>query len=66
MLTIPADLPRLYIHGYLNRVRSSRMLEREANASVEVMWLLGKLTPDFKTIADFRRNNLDAIKGGVP
>lgn len=58
----PADLLRLYIYGYLNRVRSSRMLEREAKVNLEVMWLLGKLRPDFKTIADFRRDNLAAIK----
>lgn len=58
----PADLLKLYIYGYLNRVRSSRMLEREATRNVEVMWLLGKLTPDFKTLADFRRDNLEAIK----
>jgi transposase len=58
----PADLLRLYLYGYLNRVRSSRMLEREAKVNLEVMWLLGKLTPDFKTIADFRRDNLAAIK----
>lgn len=58
----PADLLRLYIYGYLNRVRSSRLLEREAHRNVEMMWLLGKLTPDFKTIADFRKDNLAAIK----
>lgn len=58
----PADLLKLYIYGYLNRVRSSRMLEREAGRNVEVMWLLCKLTPDFKTIADFRKDNLAAIK----
>src|SRR5260370_27673145 len=58
----PADLLRLYLYGYLNRVRSSRMLEREAKVNLEVMWLLGKLTPDFKTIADFRRDNPAAIK----
>ena len=58
----PADLLRLYIYGYLNRVRSSRMLGREAKVNVEVMWLLGKLAPDFKTIADFRRDNREAIK----
>ena len=58
----PGDLLRLYLYGYLNRVRSSRMLEREAKVNLEVMWLLGKLTPDFKTIADFRRDNLAAIK----
>jgi transposase len=58
----PADLLKLYVYGYLNRVRSSRMLEREAGRNVEVMWLLSKLTPDFKTIADFRKDNLAAIK----
>ncbi len=58
----PAALLRLYVYGYLNRVRSSRMLEREARVNIEVMWLLGKLTPDFKTIADFRRDNLTALK----
>src|SRR4051812_37189648 len=58
----PADLLKLYIYGYLNRVRSSRMLERETGRNVEVMWLPGKLTPDFKTIADFRKDNLAAIK----
>src|SRR5712692_9182174 len=52
----PGDLLRLYLYGYLNRVRSSRMLEREAKVNLEVMWLLGKLAPDFKTIADFRRS----------
>ena len=59
----PGDLLRLYLYGYLNRVRSSRMLEREAKVNLEVMWLLGKLRPDFKTIADFRRDNLAALKG---
>src|SRR5260370_1216079 len=59
----PGDLLRLYLYGYLNRVRSSRMLERETKVNLEVMWLLGKLAPDFKTIADFRRDNLAAIKG---
>ncbi len=58
----PSDLLRLYLYGYLNRVRSSRMLERETKVNLEVMWLLGKLRPDFKTIADFRRDNLKAIK----
>src|SRR5215470_16281227 len=58
----PGDLLRLYLYGYLNRVRSSRMLERETKVNVEVMWLLGKLTPDFKTIADFRRDNLATLK----
>lgn len=58
----PGDLLRLYLYGYLHRVRSSRMLEREAKVNLEVMWLMGKLAPDFKTIADFRRDNLAAIK----
>lgn len=58
----PADLLRLYIYGYLNRVRSSRQLEREANRNVELMWLLRRLAPDFKTIADFRKDNADAIR----
>jgi len=53
----PADLLKLYAYGHLNRVRSSRMPEREAGRNVEVMWLLKKLTPDFKTIADLRRDN---------
>src|SRR5258708_23388514 len=57
----PGDLLRLYLYGYLNRVRSSRMLERETKVNIEVMWLLGKLRPDFKTVADFRRDNLQAI-----
>src|SRR6266581_6958295 len=58
----PADLLKLYLYGYLNRVRSSRRLEREAGRNVEVMWLLGRLAPDFKTIADFRKDNGPAIK----
>jgi transposase len=58
----PGNLLRLYVYGYLNRVRSSRMLERETKVNIEVMWLLGKLRPDFKTVADFRRDNLQAIK----
>jgi len=53
---------KLYIYGYLNRVQSSRRLEREAGRNLEVMWLLGRLTPDFKTIADFRKDNGPAIK----
>lgn len=58
----PGDLLKLYIYGYLNRIRTSRMLEREAQRNVEVMWLLGKLAPDFKTIADFRRDNGKPIR----
>ena len=59
----PGDLLRLYIYGYLNRLRSSRKLERETHRNIEVMWLTRRLRPDFKTIADFRRDNLQAIKG---
>jgi transposase/macrodomain Ter protein organizer (MatP/YcbG family) len=58
----PGDLLKLYVYGYLNRVRSSRRLEKEVNRNVELMWLLRRLTPDFKTIADFRRDNLKAIQ----
>ncbi len=53
----PADLLKLYIYGYLNRVRSSRRLEAETHRNIEVIWLLRHLKPDFKTIADFRRDN---------
>ena len=60
--TIPAVHLKLYMYGYLNRVQSSRRLEREAGRNVEVMWLLGRLAPDFKTIADFRKDNGPAIK----
>ena len=59
----PAVLLKLYLYGYLHRVRSSRMLEAEAHRNVEVIWLLGKLTPDFKTIADFRKDNLKPLQG---
>jgi len=58
----PGDLLRLYLYGYLHRVRSSRLLERETKVNLEVMWLLGKLSPDFKTIADFRRDNLKPLQ----
>jgi transposase len=58
----PSDLLKLYIYGYLNRVQSSRRLEREAGRNVEVMWLLGRLVPDHKTIADFRKDNGGAIR----
>ena len=58
----PADMLKLYLYGYLNRVRSSRSLEKEAHRNIELMWLLNKLTPDFKTIADFRKDNKKAIK----
>ena len=53
----PAILLKIYIYGYLNRIQSSRRLEREAQRNVELMWLTGRLAPDFKTIADFGRNN---------
>ena len=59
----PSDLLKLYVYGYLNQARSSRKLERECHRNVEVMWLMRRLTPDFKTIADFRRDNVDCIKG---
>ena len=58
----PSTLLKLYIYGYLNRVQSSRRLEREAGRNLEVMWLLGRLIPDHKTIADFRKDNGPAIK----
>lgn len=57
----PADLLRLYVWGYLNAVRSSRALERECQRNVECMWLLGRLAPDHKTIAQFRRTNTQAL-----
>jgi len=57
----PSVLLKLYIYGYLNRVQSSRRLEREAGRNVEVMWLTGRLVPDHKTIADFRKDNGPAI-----
>jgi transposase len=58
----PSVLLKLYIYGYLNRVQSSRRLEHEAGRNVEVMWLLGRLVPDHKTIADFRKDNGGAIR----
>jgi len=58
----PSMLLKLYIYGYLNRVQSSRRLEREAGRNVEVMWLTGRLVPDHKTIADFRKDNGSAIR----
>jgi transposase len=57
----PGDLLRLYVYGYLHRIRSSRRLEQETQRNLELMWLLRKLTPDFKTIADFRRDNATAL-----
>jgi len=59
----PAVLLKLYIYGYLNRIQSSRRLEREAQRNIELMWLLGRLAPDFKTIANFRKDNGKGIRG---
>ena len=58
----PSDLLKLYVYGYLNQIRSSRKLERECYRNVEMMWLMKKLAPDHKTIADFRKDNVDCIK----
>src|SRR6202167_4518830 len=60
----PSVLLKLYIYGYLNRVQSSRRLEREAGRNVEVMWLLGRLAPDHKTIADPQRQHGLALRKG--
>ena len=57
----PADLLKLYVYGYLNQVRSTRRLEKECHRNVEVLWLMQKLTPDFKTIANFRQQNSHGI-----
>ncbi len=59
----PAILLKIYIYGYLNRIQSSRRLERETQRNVELMWLTGRLMPDFKTIANFRKDNSKAIRG---
>lgn len=58
----PATLLKIYIYGYLNRIQSSRRLEREVQRNLELIWLTGHLTPDFKTIADFRKDNGPAIQ----
>jgi transposase len=58
----PAVLLKLYLYGYLHRIRSSRLLEAECQRNVEVIWLLGKLAPDFKTIADFRKDNVKPVR----
>lgn len=58
----PRDMLKLYIYGYLNKIRSSRKLRTEAGRNVELMWLLGKIVPDFRCIADFRKDNAKAIK----
>ena len=59
----PGDLLKLYIYGYLNQIRSSRRLEREARRNVEVLWLISRVTPSFKTIADFRKDHAKALVG---
>ncbi len=61
----PATLLKIYIYGYLNRVPSSRCLEREGQRNIELIWLTGRLMPDFKTLADFRKNNGLAIRPRV-
>lgn len=58
----PRDMVKLYVYGYFNSVRSSRKLERECKVNIEVMWLINKLTPDYHTIADFRKDNKKALK----
>ncbi len=58
----PAILLKIYIYGYLNRIQSSRRLEKETQRNVELMWLVGRLAPDFKTIANFRKDNGKAIQ----
>jgi transposase len=58
----PRTLLKIYVYGYMNQVHSSRRLEREAQRNVELMWLTGRLAPDFKTIADFRKDNGEAIR----
>jgi transposase len=58
----PATMLKIYIYGYLNRIQSGRRLERETQRNVELIWLTGKLSPDFKTIADFRKDNGQAIR----
>ncbi len=59
----PGDLLKLYIYGYLHRIRASRRLEAETHRNVQVMWLINRLTPAFKTIADFRKDHPRAIVG---
>jgi transposase len=58
----PATMLKIYVYGYLNRIHSSRRLERESHRNVELIWLTGRLMPDFKTIADFRKDNRQAIR----
>jgi transposase len=61
----PATLLKIYVYGYINQIQSSRRLERETARNVEMMWLTGRLAPDFKTIADFRKDNGAAIPRGL-
>jgi transposase len=58
----PSTPLNIYIHGYLNRIQSSRRLERETQRNVELIWLAGRLMPGVKTMADFRKDNGDAIR----
>ena len=58
----PVDMFKLYIYSYFNGIRSSRKIERESSRNIELMWLVNGLTPDFKTIADFRKDNKEPIK----
>src|SRR6476620_10568532 len=58
----PATMLKIYLYGYINQIQSSRRLERECQRNIELMWLTGQLTPDFKTIADFRRSDGAAIR----
>src|SRR3990172_247522 len=58
----PKDLLKLYLYGYLNRIRSSRLLERETKRNLEVVWLLKRLSPDHKTISDFRKDHAQALR----
>ena len=62
----PATMLKIYVYGYINQIASSRRLEREARRNVELMWLTGRLAPDFKTIADFRKDNGAAIRATCP
>ena len=58
----PSDMLKLYLYGYFNGIRSSRKLKRECSRNIELMWLINRLKPDFKTIADFRRNNQEPLQ----
>jgi transposase len=62
----PAVLLKIYLYGYLNRIQSSRRLEQETQRNLELMWLTDRLMPDFKTIANFRKDNGKAIRVSIP